>query len=159
MKAIVYQSNTGHTEKYAELLSSDLNIPFYSLDEAKCKLAKNDEIIFLGWIFATKIKGLNKALKRYAVRCCGAVGVYPASDSYVEDLKKANNADIPIFYMRGGINYDKLKGLYKKMFQMVGKAMEKDNSKDVEMLLLFKNGANYVNEDNLKPLLDYIKKV
>ena len=37
MKAIVYQSNTGHTEKYAELLSSDLNIPFYSVDEAKCK--------------------------------------------------------------------------------------------------------------------------
>lgn len=159
MKAIVYQSNTGHTEKYAELLSSDLNIPFYSLDEAKGKLAKNDEIIFLGWIFATKIKGLNKALKRYAVRCCGAVGVYPASDSYVEDLKKANNADIPIFYMRGGINYDKLKVLYKKMFQMVGKAMEKDNSKDVEMMLLFKNGANYVNEDNLKPLIDYINKV
>ena len=61
--------------------------------------------------------------------------------------------------MRGGINYDRLKGLYKKLFQTVGKAMEKDNSKDVEMMLLFKNGANYVNEDNLKPLLDYIKKV
>ncbi len=158
MKAIVYQSGTGHTMKYAELLSRNLNVPFYSLEEAKNKLSKNDEIIFLGWIFATKIKGLSKALKNYDVRCCGAVGVYPQSENYIEDLRKANNIDIPVFYMRGGINYDKLKGVYKKIFQMVGKAMEKDGSLDKEMMGLFKNGANYVKEENLKPLIDYINK-
>ena len=35
IKAIVYKSNTGHTEQYAHLLSGKLNIPCYSLREAR----------------------------------------------------------------------------------------------------------------------------
>lgn len=63
IKAIVYKSNTGHTEQYAHLLSDKLNIPCYSLREANRKLKKDDGIIYLGWLFAGKVKGLKKASK------------------------------------------------------------------------------------------------
>lgn len=33
--AIVYTSNTGHTLQYAVLLGKKIDIPVYSLDEAK----------------------------------------------------------------------------------------------------------------------------
>lgn len=46
IKAIVYHTNTGHTYTYAQILSKKLNIPFYSLKEAKEKLKKEDPIIF-----------------------------------------------------------------------------------------------------------------
>ena len=34
---------------------------------------------------------------------------------YVEQLKKGNNVNIPLFYLRGGIDYTKLKGVQKKI--------------------------------------------
>ena len=37
IKAIVYKSKTGHTEKYAKMIGEKLNIPYYTLKEAKIK--------------------------------------------------------------------------------------------------------------------------
>ena len=45
VKAIIYQSKTGHTKEYAEYLSKELSIPCYSVCEAKEKINKKDEII------------------------------------------------------------------------------------------------------------------
>lgn len=61
--------------------------------------------------------------------------------------------------MRGGINYQKLKGFKKKILELVGKAMAKDHPEDQEMIKLFQNGANYVKKDNLKEIITYIRNV
>lgn len=156
IKAIIYKSNTGHTKQYAEMLSKILQVPAYDLKEAKSKLKKDDEIIFLGWICATKIQGLNK-VKKYNVRCVGAVGVYPPEKEYINSLKTANKLDSEMFYLRGGIDYNKLTGFKKKMLQFVGNMIEKENKlENQEMIKLFKNGANYVSEKNLEQLLTFI---
>ena len=57
---IVYESNTGHTKQYAKMLSEKLNIPYFTISEARANLKKHDEIVFLGWVCATKIRGLGK---------------------------------------------------------------------------------------------------
>ena len=76
---------------------------------------------------------------------------------YIEELKTANNVNIPLFYLRGGIDYAKLKDIKKKIVQMVGKVLEKQNPNNTELIELFKNGANYVSEENIKPMLEKIK--
>ena len=154
MEAIVYQSNTGHTLEYAKMLSMELDVPYYSVKEAKKMLKPGATIIFLGWVCATKIQGLNK-VKNYSVTCVGAVGAYPYELEYIESLKKSNHLK-QVFYMRGGINYQKLKGFKKKILELVGKAMAKDE--DQEMVKLFQNGANYVKLENLNEIITYIKK-
>ena len=156
IKSIIYKSNTGHTKQYAGMLSEILKVPAYNLKEAKSKLKKNDEIIFLGWICASKIQGLNKT-KKYNIRCVGAVGVYPPEKEYIDSLKTANKLDKEIFYLRGGIDYNKLTGFKKKVLQFVGSMVEKENkTENKEMIELFKNGANYVSEKNLEQLLTFI---
>ena len=40
IKAIVYESNTGHTMQYAKMLSEKLNIPCFTIEEAKTNLQK-----------------------------------------------------------------------------------------------------------------------
>lgn len=156
IKSIVYKSSTGHTKQYAEMLGESLKIPVYNLKEAKSNLKKNDEIIFLGWVCATKIQGLSK-IKRYNVKCVGAVGAYPAEKNYIESLKKANNVDVELFYLRGGLDFNKLTGLKKKLLQFVENMMEKeDKAENQEMIKLFKDGGNYVSDENLKPMLKYI---
>ena len=42
VKAIIYQSKTGHTKEYAEYLSKELSIPCYSVCEAKEKINKKE---------------------------------------------------------------------------------------------------------------------
>ena len=66
MQAIVYTSNTGHTEKYARLLGEKTALPVYSLIDAKAILDKKSEIIYLGWLFANHVRGYKSASKNIA---------------------------------------------------------------------------------------------
>lgn len=159
IKAIVYKSNSGHTKKYAQMLSAKLEIPCYTLGEANRKLKKDDGIIYLGWLFAGRIKGLKKATKRYKINCCGAVGAYPNSDDYTKKLRKANKIASPFFYMQGGIDYKKLNFVYKKILTMVGERIASEgNANKKDLVEMFISGKDCVKEENINNMLEYILK-
>ena len=151
-RAIIYKSKTGHTERYARMLSKELNIPCYSYKDAK--VSENDEVIFLSYIYASKIMGLSKILKKYNVKVVIAVGALAYSKDYLNTLKDANNIKLPFFYLRGGIDYSKLNFFFRKFLPVIGKDIAKD---DKDLLNLFKNGGDFVNKDNLKEVLNYLK--
>ena len=75
MRAIVYTSNTGSTAKYAKLLSHQICIPSYSMEEAKTKPKPGAEIIYMGWIMAGKIKGYTEAARKYNIQAVCGVAV------------------------------------------------------------------------------------
>lgn len=58
MKAVIYESNAGSARRYAEMLASKLGVPAYSYKEAVKAIPRDEEAIFIGWIFANKIQGL-----------------------------------------------------------------------------------------------------
>lgn len=151
-RVIIYKSKTGHTERYARMLSKELNIPCYSYKDAK--VSENDEIIFLSYIYASKIMGLSKILKKYNVKVIIAVGALAYSKDYLNTLKNTNNIKLPLFYLRGGINYSKLNFFFRKFLPVIGKDLAKD---DKELLNLFKNGGTFVTKDNLKEIINYLK--
>ena len=151
-RVIIYKSKTGHTERYARMLSKELNIPCYSYKDAK--VSENNEVIFLSYIYASKIMGLSKILKRYKVKVIIAVGAMPYSKDYLNTLKDANNIKLPFFYLRGGIDYSKLNFFFRTFLPVIGKDIAED---DKELLNLFKNGGDFVNKDNLKEVLNYLK--
>ncbi len=65
LSAIVYKSNSGFTKKYAELLSQQIRIPAYSRKNAKNNIAKNSDIIYMGWLMAGSIKGYKAASRDF----------------------------------------------------------------------------------------------
>ena len=152
-RVIIYKSKTGHTERYARMLSKELNIPCYSYNDAK--VSENDEIIFLSYIYAYKIMGLSKILKRYKVKVVIAVGALGYSKDYLNTLKDVNNIKLPFFYLRGGIDYSKLNFFFSKFLPVIGKDIAKD---DKELLNLFKNGGDFVTKDNLNEVLAFFSK-
>lgn len=157
VKAIVYTTNTGHTLEYARMLSKRLNVPYYSVNEAKAKLNEDDEIIYLGWVCASRISGLSNVRTKYNINCVGAVGLYPYDENNIDMMKKANGLNEPLFYLRGGLDYTKLKGIKRLVLQMVGKVMGKgDKPENKEMAEIFKNGVNFVSEKNLDPIIKHI---
>lgn len=159
IQAIVYESKAGHTKKYAEMLSEKINVKALNFKEASKVLKRNDEIIFLGWISATKIKGLNKA-KKYNVKCIGAVGIYPKEDEYVKSIIKANSVNEPLYYLRGGLDLEKVGFFTKKLFNWIAKMMEIDNKpENKDMIELFKSGKDFVSEENLEEMLKYLEEL
>ena len=68
MDAIIYTTNTGSTQRYAELLARETGLPACSLPQAKTAVPAGAEVIYLGWIMAGSIKGYAAAARRYRVR-------------------------------------------------------------------------------------------
>lgn len=155
-KKIVYCSNTGHTKRYAELLGNKLNIEVIPVKEIK-KISIEDEIIYMGWVFADNISKLKK-IRKYNVIATIAVGMSKESIKNTQKLIELNKINTSFFYLQGGVDYTKLKGIKKKMLQMVGEQKIKENKKeDQEEIEIFKNGGNFVKEENLKEIVNYIK--
>ncbi len=156
MTAIVYESNTGFTERYAKILSKKLNIPAYTIPEAKKAVAKGEEIIFMGWVFANKISGLDKAKKLWKIIAAAAVGMNPKSDKNTEIVKTENKLEIPLFYLWGGLDNNKLKGVNKIMLGFVRDALIKENKPEyADAIEVFKNGGDFVSEENLTELIAF----
>lgn len=163
IKAIVYTSNTGTTEEYAQLISQKTGLPYYSLFTAKTKLAAGSEIIYLGWIMAGKIKEFNAAQKLFKIVAMCGVGM-AKTGTQDDDVIKANKFDsnVAIFTLQGGFNIKKLTGVYRFMMNTMSRTVSKRlarkavlTDEDKEMLDMMQHGGNYVSEDNLKSFFEW----
>ncbi|NCB52046.1 MAG: hypothetical protein EOM54_09225 [Clostridia bacterium] len=105
ISAIVYSSQTGHTKQYAKMLSDKLSLPWYDLAKG-VPSPKDREIIYMGWLFAGKIKGYENAAKENRVKAVCAVGMAPESENLIGRLREENkiSADVPVFYLQGGFD-------------------------------------------------------
>lgn len=159
MKAVIYESNTGSAKAYAEMLGEKLEIPAYSVKEAAGKVQNGEEIVFVGWVFANKIQGLKKALKRWKPICVCAVGMNADSETYRNILKEANAAAAPMFYLRGKLDLTKIKWLQRKLLDTIRTDLEKQNkSGSEEMISILKNGCDFISEEMLSEALAYLEQ-
>ena len=156
MKAIVFESNTGHTERYARILAEKLGVPCYAIKEASGSVPKGESVFFLGWVMANQICGLKKASRLWDVRAVGAVGICPASDSNSRILAKKNKTDAPIFYLRGGVDYSKLKGLKRTLLELVRDNTARENKpENAELVRTLTEGGDFVCEENLAGIVTF----
>ncbi|MDE6584655.1 MAG: hypothetical protein K2K15_04555, partial [Anaeroplasmataceae bacterium] len=107
MEAIVYTSKCGHTMVYAKALSQELNVPYYTIKEAKKILPKGSNILYMGWVRENKIVKYNKVL-RYHIECVVAVGIMPASLERIGMVKEFNQIYAKLYYLPGGIRKKRL---------------------------------------------------
>ena len=162
MKAIVYTSNAGHTEAYAKILREKTGLACYNLKQAKGELAKDTEVIYLGWLFANHVKDYKKAAKKFKIAAVCAVGLCDTGTA-VSEVRKANKLceDVPLFTIQGGMDKEKLNGGYRFGINMLIKAVSKKKNPtadDKRMLYLLKNDKNYVSEENTKEFMAWYNK-
>lgn len=98
---IVYQSNTGFTKEYAEMLGKAEKLKVYHLDRAD--VPAGTEVFYMGPLMAGRITGLSKAIKQFSVVGACGVGMSPPGRDILNTLSKANFVpNAPIFYLQGG---------------------------------------------------------
>ena len=159
-KAIVYSSNTGHTEQYAKLLSEKTGLPCLPLQQARQELPRKTPVIYMGWLIAGFVKDYKKAKRKFAVKVICAVGL-GASGAQTAVVRKTNKIpqDASVFTLQGGMEYHKLTGLYKSMIDTLIKVLSKKKNpteEEKEMLVLLGKDDNYVSVEHLEPIVQTI---
>ena len=160
--AIIYTSKTGHTRQYAFLLGKEIGLPIYSYDESVSQLPGGSNVIYMGWIHASHIKGYSGAAKRFSVCAVCGVGLCDTG-TLISEVRKATSIpeDIPLFTLQGGFDRSKLKGMDKLMISMLtkGLASQKQRSaQDERMLELLSRDESYISPENLAEVLQWYRE-
>ena len=162
MKAIVYESNTGFTEKYAKLLSEETGLPAYPLKQAPAELKQNGDVFFMSWLCAGGLKRLKKARGRFCLAGVCAVGMAPPTEQMLSDTVERNHlGDVKTFYLQGGFDINKLRGLNRMMMKTMEKSMAKKSERtqeEEETLDMLKNGMDRVDRKHLAPILAWMNE-
>lgn len=164
MAVIVFESNARHTENYGRMLGEIVHVPVFSMKDAKRALAKGEDVFFMGWLCAETIKGYKKAEKLFHLRGVCAVGMTPPDMIDLDQLRRRNEInDKPIFYLQGGIDLDKLSGIYKKMMSAAISSLQKAEAKgtlsekDAQVMAQMKEGSSCMSKENLQCIVDWWK--
>lgn len=158
---VVYESNTGFSERYAKMFAEKTGLECWSLYMARIKVPKHSDIIYFGNVENGEVAKLKKARKKYNILAVCPVGLSMSTDAVKESLRQKNNLtdNSPVmFYLQGGYDGEKNVGLGATFINLIIKDLESKEELDAvqaQMLNDLKNGADYVKEENLAPLLSW----
>lgn len=157
--AIVYSSNNGHTRRYAEMLGRETGLPVYDIKDIEPD--KKLPVIYMGWLMASTVKDFGKAKRRFNVQAVCGVGLC-TTGALLKEVRRGARvpADTALFTLQGGMDIEKLTGIYRKMIDTLTRFMAKKKNPsddDIEMLRLLTTPGDYVDEANLKDVLEWYR--
>lgn len=164
VSAIVYTSNTGYTEQYANILADKTGLPVYNVENVKKDLAEGSDVIYLGWLMAGFVTDYKVVLKHCNVKAvCGVC--LGTSGSQIDTVRKNNSIpeEIPVFTLQGGFDMKKLKGMHKFTMKIVRKSLKKqiaakeEQTEDDKLIVqMLDHGGSAVSEDALMPVIELL---
>ena len=168
--AVLYKTMTGCTQKYSEIIASELGADLFPLKRAGAgKLKGYDAVVFGGCVHAGKISGLDK-FKRIAEKCGNAklavfaVGASQENAGNTEKLLTGNfpagTGNMKFFYMQGGFEVNKMKQPFKGFMKWIRKMVEQNPNKkpdEIEFLKMFEATDDPVNKKNAEELGRYVR--
>lgn len=167
---IIYNSQTGFTKQYAQWLSEELACEVVSFNEAKSrKYDEYDNIIFGSWCHAGNIVKIDwfkqlmeeKPKKKYAIFAVGASPLEnPEVDMLIDKIIPEDSFNCKVFYCPGGIRYDKMKFLDRKLMKMFTKALSKKKDATVAERMqaeMISHDYDIQEKKYIEPIIDWIK--
>ncbi len=171
MKNIVlYKSKYGNTFQYAAWIAEELGWELRDFSKyKKTEIKHYQNIIFGSGVYMGKMNKLKKVLEWFKEKpiiifaCAGNNN----SVKDIEDIKRSNFSKEQLefhkfFYLPGGVDFSKVKGISKYMLRVFKKIMEtkKNKTKDEEAILEgFYNPTNYVDKKEIQAIVAYVKKI
>ncbi len=162
LQAIVYESNTGFTKRYAEILAAQTGIAAYSVAESRKNVAHGSSVVFLSWISGGAVVKLDKAKKYFDIRAVGAVGLAAPTAEREAGIVSHHELSIPVFCLPGGFDMSKLHGMQKIAMSVMIRSFKMQQvtemrSNDDQMLQDMVNGCDHVSEDAILPLVEWVQ--
>lgn len=140
---ILYNTWTGFTQKYAQLIAQTLDCPVHALKDAPASLFQYDTVVFGSRLHAGTFDGWKKAQKQLVRRGAKklvvfATGAMPgeAEDTiqkmWEQNLTPEELDAIPHFYLQAGLCYEKMGGVDRAMMKFAAWAMTRKKAKTPE---------------------------
>lgn len=163
IQAIVYESNTGFTKRYAEALANKTGLPLYSVAESRKSVAKGSDIVFLSWVSGGAVVKLDKAKVYFNIRAVGAVGLSTPTPEREAAIVSHHQLDVPVYCLPGGFDLTKLHGMQKLAMKVMIRSLKmqqsaKQSSENDRMLQDMVNGCDYFSDAALEPLAQWVKE-
>ena len=165
MRAIVYNSNTGFSERYAKMLSKATGVRAYSLQEAWKELPKDAPILYVCWVMGNDLPAVSKVSRQFFIRAVAAVGLNqgPNAERAIR-FQSGLPESIPLFLLPGGLNKAKLNLFHRLLLKIVERettriAKKSDYTRRDDALFLeqLKNGCDLVDEVHLEELTEWVR--
>ena len=157
---IIYSTNAGSTERYAKMLSEKLSCPMVKTAKAG-EIDENEDIIFMSWVMAGTLQDYASVSAKFKnIKAVCAVGMF-SDDSKLPEVREKNGIESELFLLPGAFNINKLTGMYKMMMGMAmkmikGKLKDSDDPKAREMAEKFEEGFDFVSEENLSKVIEFL---
>ena len=168
---VLYNSWTGFTRNYAQLMAQALDCPALPLSEAPADLSGYDAVAFGSRLHAGNLDGWKKARTLLARRGAKglvlfATGAMPnEAEEQIQKVWEQNHTrseqkTIPHFYLQAGLCYEKMGGVDRAMMKFAAWAMTRKKAKTEEDKA-FQNaisGSYDISDPKyIRPLVDYIR--
>lgn len=170
---VVYKSKTGFTKKYAQMIAEELGCEAIDGKQADSKkLSGYDTVVYGGRIFAGMVDGYKKMKEMYDASAANELVVFATGgtpNEAVDTIEKmwAQNFtgdeidQIPHFYMQGGISYERMGFMERKMMKMAAKMMAKNKDLSPEeqgFMEAIKSSYDISDKKYINPLVEYLRK-
>lgn len=123
-RIVVYKSSTGFTEQYAGWIAEVLECSSIALKDASAETLKQyDQVIFGGSIMGSGIVGFTDILNMNANNLVVfAVGFSERTEETINQIREKNPLnEIPFYYFRGGLRYEKMNFMFRFMLKRITK--------------------------------------
>lgn len=166
MNIVLYRSKYGHTMQYAKWIGEALNADVKPINKFRRKeLSKYDTVIFGTGVYVGKMSGLKKALKMLKNKpsVIFACGGNPGIEEEIQRIKDTNFTKELLsyhtfFYLPGGLDFSKVKGIMKFFLQIGRKALQNKQNKtqdEIEFLKGFEHPTYFVDKRNIEPIVNH----
>ena len=165
---VLYKSKYGNTLQYATWLSEALNFELRDFKAFKKREIKNYQtIIFGSGVYMGKMNKVKKVLKWFQDKpiiifaCAGNLNV----ERDIEEIKNANFTLEQLkyhhfFYLPGGVDFTKLKGLMKSMVKFFINMIERKKDKtpdEIAILDGYKHPSHYVDKKYIEEIVNFVQ--
>ena len=160
--AVIYNSQTGFTKRYAEWIAEATDADCFELSEAKKKdLSVYGAIVFGGWACAGSISKLSWFKNNIDKWTDKKLIASPLDNLEIEPALKKNFSEaelnrVNVFYCPGGFNYEKMSAPLRLMMKIFIKSLKgkKDKTEeDEEMIKIISSSYDISDKKYIEPIL------
>lgn len=169
--AVIYNSQTGFTRKYAKWISQELGADCFEFGTAKKKSFDDyDAIVFGGWACTgaiSKFKWFKERVEQWTDKKLVAfcVGGTPIDSPLIEQamqrvLTDEERKKINLFYCPGGMNYEKMSASSRVMMKMYAKMLKAKKNKsadDEAMIKMISSSYDLSDRKYIEPIIECLQ--
>ena len=170
--AVVYQSKSGSTKKYAQWIAEAVGGDLLQGEKTKVEdLLEYDTIVYGGGLYAVGINGVKLITNHYEKLkekqiIVYALGASPVRQEIYEEVKNKNLTEeqqetIEFFLLRGGFDKSKLTFVDRILMQIMRIRLKRKKNPTPDergMLNAFSHPVDFTNKKSIEPILAAILK-